>query len=144
MDELDRRIVNQLQGGFPLCERPFAEAAERLGLTAEERTRWHREGYVWAIDLGRWDQAGMTALESRFDALRDSLVALFETAPDPAVRNRWSLLERPPGESARAIEEARRIVSHHANRLGVFAEAEAILHFLVFRLEGGSHAVEPS
>lgn len=31
MDELDRRIVNQLQGGFPLCERPFAEAAGALG-----------------------------------------------------------------------------------------------------------------
>jgi len=35
MDELDRRIVNQLQGGFPLCERPFAEAAERLGTTED-------------------------------------------------------------------------------------------------------------
>jgi len=32
MDELDRRIVNALQGGFPLCERPFAEAAGGLGL----------------------------------------------------------------------------------------------------------------
>ncbi len=32
MDETDRRIVNGLQGGFPLCERPFREAAERLGV----------------------------------------------------------------------------------------------------------------
>ena len=31
MDELDRRIVNELQGGFPLCQRPFAIAAEALG-----------------------------------------------------------------------------------------------------------------
>ncbi len=31
MDELDRAIVNGLQGGFPVCERPFAEAAARLG-----------------------------------------------------------------------------------------------------------------
>lgn len=31
MDELDRRIVNALQGGFPVCERPFAAAAEGLG-----------------------------------------------------------------------------------------------------------------
>ncbi len=35
MDELDRRIVNELQAGFPLCPRPFAEAAKRLG-TAEK------------------------------------------------------------------------------------------------------------
>jgi len=31
MDELDRAIVNGLQGGFPLCGRPDAEAAARLG-----------------------------------------------------------------------------------------------------------------
>jgi siroheme decarboxylase len=31
MDELDRRIVNRLQDGFPLCERPFAAAATELG-----------------------------------------------------------------------------------------------------------------
>ena len=31
MDELDRRIVSELQGGFPLRERPFAEAARSLG-----------------------------------------------------------------------------------------------------------------
>ncbi len=31
MDELERRIVNHLQGGFPLVERPFAEVAQALG-----------------------------------------------------------------------------------------------------------------
>ena len=120
------------------------EVASGLTLSAEERLRWHREGYAWALELGRWDDAGIAALEARFDALRDGLVALFETTPDPVAQARWSLLERPPGDPARAIEEARRLVSHHANRLGVFAEAEAILHFLVFRLGGGTHASEAS
>lgn len=36
MDELDRRIVNELQGGFPLCSRPFAAAAEKLGMTEQD------------------------------------------------------------------------------------------------------------
>ncbi len=36
MDELDRRIINQLQGGFPVCERPFQEAAEMLDTTESE------------------------------------------------------------------------------------------------------------
>jgi DNA-binding Lrp family transcriptional regulator len=36
MDELDRRIVNRLQGGFPVCRRPFAAAAQELG--TDERT----------------------------------------------------------------------------------------------------------
>lgn len=31
MDELERAIVNRLQGGFPLGERPFAAAASGLG-----------------------------------------------------------------------------------------------------------------
>jgi DNA-binding Lrp family transcriptional regulator len=31
MDELDRRIVNALQGGFPVSPRPFEEAARQLG-----------------------------------------------------------------------------------------------------------------
>ncbi len=32
LDATDRKIINALQGGFPVCERPFAAAAERLGL----------------------------------------------------------------------------------------------------------------
>jgi len=36
MDELDRRIVNELQGGFPLSERPFAQVADRLDTTEAE------------------------------------------------------------------------------------------------------------
>jgi DNA-binding Lrp family transcriptional regulator len=32
MDDIDRRLINQLQGGFPIAERPYAEVGERLGL----------------------------------------------------------------------------------------------------------------
>ncbi|MFZ5558753.1 MAG: Lrp/AsnC family transcriptional regulator [Pseudomonadota bacterium] len=35
MDDTDRRIVNQLQDGFPICERPFAAAAARLGIAED-------------------------------------------------------------------------------------------------------------
>lgn len=31
MDALDRRIINELQGGFPVCEYPYREVADRLG-----------------------------------------------------------------------------------------------------------------
>lgn len=30
MDELDRALINTLQGGFPICERPYAEVAARV------------------------------------------------------------------------------------------------------------------
>ena len=36
MDALDRRIINELQGGFPVCEYPFREMAQRLGSTESE------------------------------------------------------------------------------------------------------------
>jgi DNA-binding Lrp family transcriptional regulator len=36
MDALDRRIINELQGGFPVCEHPFREVAQRLGSTESE------------------------------------------------------------------------------------------------------------
>jgi len=36
LDAVDRRIVNDLQGGFPICDRPFAEAGDRLELGEAE------------------------------------------------------------------------------------------------------------
>ena len=35
-DALDRRLINALQGEFPLSERPFAEVGAALGLAEEE------------------------------------------------------------------------------------------------------------
>lgn len=36
LDDIDRRILNGLQGGFPLSARPYEEAARRLGLEESE------------------------------------------------------------------------------------------------------------
>lgn len=36
MDQIDRDIINGLQGGLAVCERPYLEAAQRLGLEEEE------------------------------------------------------------------------------------------------------------
>lgn len=36
MDELDRSVINQLQGGFPLCDHPYAEVARQLGCSESE------------------------------------------------------------------------------------------------------------
>ena len=35
-DNIDREIINAMQGGFPLSERPFADAAATLGLEQGE------------------------------------------------------------------------------------------------------------
>jgi DNA-binding Lrp family transcriptional regulator len=36
MDALDRAIINNLQGGFPVCDEPYREVASKLGTTADE------------------------------------------------------------------------------------------------------------
>ena len=33
MDEIDRKIINHLQDGFPVCESPYRVIAKELGLT---------------------------------------------------------------------------------------------------------------
>jgi DNA-binding Lrp family transcriptional regulator len=35
-DELDRRIINALHGGFPLCDEPYRVVAEQLGIDSGE------------------------------------------------------------------------------------------------------------
>lgn len=36
MDDRDRRLINALQGGCPIAERPYAEVAARLGLDEDD------------------------------------------------------------------------------------------------------------
>ena len=36
MDKLDREIINQMQGEFPICSSPYAEMAQRLGTSENE------------------------------------------------------------------------------------------------------------
>jgi siroheme decarboxylase len=56
LDAIDRRIINNLQGGFPVCERPYAKAAESLGLSEEEL-------------IGRIAKLAETGILSRFGPL---------------------------------------------------------------------------
>ena len=39
MDDIDRKIVNTLQDGLALCQRPFADLAFQLGTSEEEIVR---------------------------------------------------------------------------------------------------------
>ena len=36
MDEVDRRLINALQGGFPITDRPYLAVGQKLGLGEEE------------------------------------------------------------------------------------------------------------
>lgn len=36
MDQIDRDLINGLHGGLAICERPYLDAAQRLGLSEDE------------------------------------------------------------------------------------------------------------
>jgi siroheme decarboxylase len=59
MDEVDRRLINALQGGFPICERPYAEVATRLGLDEDDV-------------VGRLEQLLENGVLSRFGPMYDA------------------------------------------------------------------------
>lgn len=114
MDALDRRIVNALQGGFPLQERPYAAVAAQLGIDEaqliarlqrllDERVLT-RFGPLFDIERlgGSFVLAAMAVPEERFDAVAEQVNALPEVAHNyrrEHALNMWFVLatETPAG-----------------------------------------------
>jgi len=112
MDATDRLIVNALQGGFPVCERPYAEVArrldldeadliERLGRLLDESTL-SRFGPMYDAQRlgGGLTLAAMAVPGERFDAVAETVNAFPEVAHNYArehALNMWFVLatERP-------------------------------------------------
>lgn len=92
MDELDRRIVNALQGGFPVCDEPFAAVAGPLGIDAAELIRrlqalldggvLTRFGPLFQVEQmgGRFVLAALAVPEADFDRVAAQVNAFHEVA----------------------------------------------------------------
>ena len=112
MDEIDRRVINALQGGFPIAERPFLVAAEDLRLTEGELLdrirRLRAEG--WLTRFGPMFDAGRLGGATTLAALAvpekdfEPVAALVNAHPEVAhnyarahVLNMWFVIasERP-------------------------------------------------
>jgi hypothetical protein len=138
-------LLREEQEGHPvearreIVLRAMELLARRLQLAPTECRRWHEDGYTWAIQLGRWDEQAVVALERRFEESREGIDALLAAPADPRIAARWDKVVRPMSSKGR-IDAAQALLSSHANRLGVFAETEAILHFFMYRRCGGAHA----
>jgi DNA-binding Lrp family transcriptional regulator len=124
MDEFDGAIVNCLQGGFPLVERPFAVVAAELGLAEEDlitRVRklleegvLTRFGPMYQVERmgGAFSLAAMRVPPEDFDRVAATVNALPEVAHNYEREheyNMWFVLatERPEG-IARAIARIER------------------------------------
>lgn len=103
MDALDRAIINGLQGGFPICERPYQEAAAQLGITEDELISrlknllsekvLTRFGPMFQIERmgGAFSLAAMKVPEDDFARVRDIVNALPEVAHNYRRTHRFNM-----------------------------------------------------
>jgi siroheme decarboxylase len=119
MDDIDRAIINNLQGDLPVCERPFLEAAQRIGITEDEllaRLAQLREsgvltriGPMFQIERmgGAFTLAALRAPEAEFDRIAERVNALPEIAHNYARThelNMWFVIAtETPGEIDKVI-----------------------------------------
>lgn len=114
LDAIDRAIIDTLQGDFPLCDRPYAQAAKRLGIgEADLLSRLERMledkvltrfGPMFQIERmgGAFVLAALAVPEERYE----EVVALVNALPQVAhnyrrehLLNMWFVLatEKPDG-----------------------------------------------
>ena len=96
LSETDRRIVNALQGGFPIVDRPFAEVAAGLGEAYPPAFR-----HLAAFASG--DARDLAVRLGELLALPPADRAAIRTAARAAVVERWSWA----GVSRRLLEPFR-------------------------------------
>lgn len=112
MDAVDKLLINQLQQGFPICEQPYAQVAQSLGLSTTELIQrlhilldsgvltrfgplFHAEQMGGALTL-----AALQVPETRFDEVTTQVNAFPEVAHNYAREhslNMWFVVatERP-------------------------------------------------
>lgn len=146
LDDTDRAIINALQGGFPISERPYRDAAEPLGLDEEEliarldnlleRGVLSRFGPLYHAERlgGGLTLAAMRVPEEEFDAVTDRVNAHPEVAHNYAREhdlNMWFVLatERPE-DIERVIAEIEAETGHRVYNMPKLRE-----FFIGLRLE---------
>ena len=92
MDELDKAIINHLQGGLQVCERPYLLAADELGISEDELIRrlasllergvLTRIGPLFQIEKagGAFTLAALHAPAEHYDAIAAKVNAMPEVA----------------------------------------------------------------
>jgi DNA-binding Lrp family transcriptional regulator len=147
VDELDRRIINQLQGGFPVSEFPFRDAGERLGTTESElitRLRcmlddglltrfgpmYHAENMGGAVSL-----CAMKVPLARFDEVAGQINAFPEVAHnyqrDHAMNMWFVLATETPDQLAVTLQKIEQLTGIAVFNLPKQEEFYVGLHFQV-------------
>ncbi len=131
LDAVDRKIIDNLQGGFPLCDEPYAAAARQLGISGEELLERLRRlldtrvltrfGPLVHIERmgGAFVLAALQVPKARYDEVADLVNALPEVAHNyrrEHALNMWFVLATEAQDGIAAaiarIEEATGLPVH--------------------------------
>jgi len=146
LDALDRRLINALQGGFPLSDEPYREVAESLGTTeAELLARLQRMldtrvltrfGPMFQIERlgGRFVLAALAVPEERFAEVTGQVNALPEVAHNYRREHRLNMWFVLATETPGGIDDAIRRIEA-ATGLPVFAFPKRREFFVDMRLK---------
>lgn len=114
LDAVDRRLIDELQGGFPICAEPYAEVAGRLGIAETDLLArlqrllaervLTRFGPMYQIERmgGAFTLAALAVPEDRYEAVAAQVNALPQVAHNyrrEHALNMWFVLatETPAG-----------------------------------------------
>ena len=145
MDDIDRRIINRLQGGFPICEHPSREAARELGIGEEELIerlkrmledrRLSRFGPMYHAEKlgGGLSLCAMAIPEEKFEAVAEQVNAFPEVAHNYArdhQLNMWFVLAtETPERIEEVLEEIERVTGYRVYNMPKLEEFYVGLRF---------------
>jgi len=120
MDEIDKRIINALQDGFPICDAPYRQVAAQLGLGEQDlidrlkalldNGTLTRFGPLYNAEQmgGALTLAAVKAPKERFDEIAEIINAFPEVAHNYARNhelNMWFVIAtETPGQVQQTIE----------------------------------------
>lgn len=124
MDQIDRDLINGLHGGLAICERPYLDAAQRLGLSEDELlarlTRLLADGVLTRVGPlyqiermgGAFTLAALHAPADQFEQVAQCVNALPQVAHNYARDhdlNMWFVIAtETPGEIDTVIAQIER------------------------------------
>lgn len=145
MDHLDREIINQFQGDFPVVDRPFKALAEKLGIQESEvmtRIRFMlddglltRFGPLYNIDKmgGTFSLCAMQIPENEFDVIAEKVNQFSEVAHNYQRDHRLNMWFVIAAESKTALNETLQRIEK-ATGLKVFNFPKQREFYVNFRL----------